>query len=781
MAGALARPVSAVMDINDRGPLLDVGRFALRITNIGVVGNAFFDKGLSFDPSFEYPRGSGHELLNHADLWVGARKADGTLRVSGGPILEWRPTLDPADTVRVRNAGDPGTRSYADDDGDGRIDEELLNGRDDDGDGRVDEDVLLPAQQMLAADYTDDQPEAVNYTYPTGERHVPLGLAVHQEAYAWTMPGHDGIAGLQFTITNKGNEELRDVRLGFYADLDVRTRNGTAGHLDDLVSRVPFSAVINSRLDTLGGPYEKTCITTVSGEAALVRDASRATGAPAVAILPLSHTTDPLGWFINDAFPGVREARALARAPRRDTTFRLQFFIPDAPPGQGGPPLVDADRYGALAGEYPTANTGDPQDYAVLVSCGPFARLAPGQTLDFSLAMFALSDPDSAAPQAFDTAMLYRGQRLDLMPNRGPRGASNRGETGWNGHEICYSPPPGIVFNYDPHCPEQYRDGIHDGLLRPLSPFSLPPGTATEVTYQNGKPCIWTNLDCDFCTGDDGVDTIHHWDLDLRLPPSPAVRAVPGDHSVRVEWDNAPEQMINAALVGSSDFRFAGYKVYRLDDWQRDSELPEPERWQQLAAYRADPSQGGKPLANIIDPTIPPDGTGPGGPHYPVGRYHIEDDRALNGFDYHYVVTTILRGHPNGAIALPAVEYESPFAASFDERVVPHTGSRAASGAVWVVPNPYRANSSWERQPVAGDAFTRHIDFMGLPKAKARIRIYTLAGDLVQTIDHDGSNGDGETPWNLISRNGQDVESGVYLFTIDSPLGHQIGKFVLMR
>jgi hypothetical protein len=175
VAGALARPVSAVMDINDRGPLLDVGRFALRITNIGVVGNAFFDKGLSFDPSFEYPRGSGHELLNHADLWVGARKADGTLRVSGGPILEWRPTLDPADTVRVRNAGDPGTRSYADDDGDGRIDEELLNGRDDDGDGRVDEDVLLPAQQMLAADYTDDQPEAVNYTYPTGERPRAVG------------------------------------------------------------------------------------------------------------------------------------------------------------------------------------------------------------------------------------------------------------------------------------------------------------------------------------------------------------------------------------------------------------------------------------------------------------------------------------------------------------------------------------------------------------------------------------------------------------------------------
>jgi hypothetical protein len=769
------------MDINDRGPLLDVGRFAMRVTNIGVVGNAFFDKGLSFDPSFEFPRGSGNELLNHADLWVGARTTDGMLRVSGGPMLEWRPTLDPADTVRVVNAGDPGTRSYADDDGDGRVDEELLNGRDDDGDGRVDEDVRLPAQQMLAADYTDDQPEAVNYAYPTGERHVPLRLAVHQEAYAWTLPGHDDIAGIEFTITNRGSEELRDVRLGFYADLDARTRNGSAGHLDDRVFRVPFSVVINSHLDTLAGPYEKTCVVAVGGEAAMVRDASLASPAPAVAILPLSHTTDPLGWFINDAFPGVREARALSRAPRRDTTFRLQFFVPDAPPGQGGPPPVDVDRYRALAGEYPTANTDEPRDYAVLVSCGPFARLGPGESVAFSLALFAVSDPDSVAPQAFETAMLYRGQRLDLQANTGPRGSFNRGETGWNGHEICYSPPPGIVFDYDPHCPEQYRDGISTGVLRALNPLALPPGSAAQVTYRSGQPCVWTNLDCDFCTGDDGVDTIRHWDLDVRLPPSPAVRVVPGDHSVRIEWDNAPEQMINAAVVGSSDFRFAGYKVYRLDDWHRESELPEPERWQRLAVYRADPTQGGLPLADIIDPSLPPDGSGPGGPHYPVGRYHVEDGRALNGFDYHYVVTTILRGHPNGAIALPAVEYESPFRASFEQRVVPHTASRPTSGAAWVVPNPYRANASWERQAVAGDAFTRHIDFMGLPKAKARIRIYTLAGDLVQTIDHDGSNGDGQAPWNLISRNGQDVESGVYLFTVDSPLGHQVGRFVLLR
>src|SRR5262249_4431284 len=72
-----ARPAGAVMDIANHGPTLDAGRFAMRVTNIGVLGNAFFNTGLSSDPSFEFPRGSGHELLNHAELWVGALDESG--------------------------------------------------------------------------------------------------------------------------------------------------------------------------------------------------------------------------------------------------------------------------------------------------------------------------------------------------------------------------------------------------------------------------------------------------------------------------------------------------------------------------------------------------------------------------------------------------------------------------------------------------------------------------------------------------------------------------------
>jgi hypothetical protein len=126
-------------------------------------------------------------------------------------------------------------------------------------------------------------------------------------------------------------------------------------------------------------------------------------------------------------------------------------------------------------------------------------------------------------------------------------------------------------------------------------------------------------------------------------------------------------------------------------------------------------------------------------------------------------------------------ELESPLTSSFDEHITPREAAAVTNSRVWVVPNPYRANAAWERSPVPGDVFTRHIDFFGLPRARSTIRIYTLAGDLVRVLDHDGSSGDGQAPWNLISRNGQDIESGIYLFTVDSTAGHQVGRFVVIR
>jgi hypothetical protein len=144
---------------------------------------------------------------------------------------------------------------------------------------------------------------------------------------------------------------------------------------------------------------------------------------------------------------------------------------------------------------------------------------------------------------------------------------------------------------------------------------------------------------------------------------------------------------------------------------------------------------------------------------------------------------------------------------------VPQASVRDGKNA-WVVPNPYRGYrslvdrpSSWDLTPNGSDPTGTHIDFMGLPRGKWTIQVFTVSGDLVQTlraddavnesirtpiVAADGSSvpgynrqqdnpNDGQASWNLISRNGQDIVSGIYLFTVESDGGIQRGKFVVIR
>jgi hypothetical protein len=130
---------------------------------------------------------------------------------------------------------------------------------------------------------------------------------------------------------------------------------------------------------------------------------------------------------------------------------------------------------------------------------------------------------------------------------------------------------------------------------------------------------------------------------------------------------------------------------------------------------------------------------------------------------------------------------------------------------VKVIPNPYRAyedytqgfeykNSatglSWENQDDGTREFypqyDRRIEFANLPQ-KCLIRIYTVAGDLVQIVPHNMPgdrnvrwSSDYSESWDLNSRNEQQVTSGLYLFSVEDMTeenrGHiQTGKFVIIR
>ena len=119
---------------------------------------------------------------------------------------------------------------------------------------------------------------------------------------------------------------------------------------------------------------------------------------------------------------------------------------------------------------------------------------------------------------------------------------------------------------------------------------------------------------------------------------------------------------------------------------------------------------------------------------------------------------------------------------------------------VSVYPNPYKSRfeghggvltsyyeqryEAPEKQGIKGGLQhdERRIWFINLP-AKATIRIYTLDGDLVREIDHPDpflSTYPSMVGWDLITRNAQPVVSGIYIWRVESELGVQTGKLVII-
>ena len=106
---------------------------------------------------------------------------------------------------------------------------------------------------------------------------------------------------------------------------------------------------------------------------------------------------------------------------------------------------------------------------------------------------------------------------------------------------------------------------------------------------------------------------------------------------------------------------------------------------------------------------------------------------------------------------------------------------------IYVYPNPATRDALAEYQellPNSDDPTGVRVTFTNLPAANNVIKVYTVSGDMVQEITHNGITGTGHASWNLMSRNGQEVVSGIYLYTVQSDDGRFedfIGKFVVVR
>jgi hypothetical protein len=183
-------------------------------------------------------------------------------------------------------------------------------------------------------------------------------------------------------------------------------------------------------------------------------------------------------------------------------------------------------------------------------------------------------------------------------------------------------------------------------------------------------------------------------------------------------------------------------------------------------------------------------------------EYRFIDSNLVRGKDYWYSVTSL--SIPNLAeqevrindttVIVVEVPVE-PLESAKRTNAVPITplpfAASSELGKVSVVPNPYRTDKNYREEsggyegPTSGwDENARVIKFINLPP-KCTIRIFSLAGDLVRTVNHDGTatgafpRGDHDVT--LLSESNRALASGVYIFTVDSDLGVQTGKFVIIR
>lgn len=108
--------------------------------------------------------------------------------------------------------------------------------------------------------------------------------------------------------------------------------------------------------------------------------------------------------------------------------------------------------------------------------------------------------------------------------------------------------------------------------------------------------------------------------------------------------------------------------------------------------------------------------------------------------------------------------------------------AKASLDEIKVVPNPYLGSAQWEvKNPYTSGRGPRSLHFTHLP-AKCTIRIFTVDGELVNTLEHESNIDNGTEDWNMLTKDNLAISYGVYIYHIESPgIGEKIGKFAVIK
>jgi len=570
----------------------------------------------------------------------------------------------------------------------------------------------------------------------------PMELDVHFEAYNWNYAFSDFMVIANYTVTNTSSQTLEDVYIGMWSNEVVRNINITPPGQGGSAF---YDKGGNGFIDSLGLAY---CYD-ATGDAGFTES------------------------YVGHKFLGA-EVDTGFRHPSLDTSFKINyqtwqfnnvgqptFFFPSSElqryeKMRNGlnhlPCWTETGSVNPFCAEFQTQNIQEqinaPGNRSDLVSVGPFKTLGPGESITFAWAWVFGKKNEDGNPNTDNNAT----QRKNLVDH------ANWAQTAFNGEDVNF----------------------------------------------NGK------LDDGEDNDGDGKITRYI----LPTPPDiPETRIVAGDKAIDVYWTANSESSVDPI---SQIEDFEGYNLYLSTLGFDVSQVANLNEDLKLAAsYDLD----GNGLffetgMRAIQLEVPK--TFEGDTH--VYQYKYTFDNLVNGWQYAVSLTAYDQGDE-----VNRLESLESSILSNTYRVFPGTEANAgferyasSSGAVnsllfrneqdsveayqpFVYPNPYYGGSAFE----GSSAFEedKKIVFANLPET-CIIRVFTLSGDLIKTIEHDQnyqgndvrwfstySNPDntvfsgGEHSWDLLSDNAQIIARGVYLFSVEDATSGKIwkDKFVIVK
>ena len=601
------------------------------------------------------------------------------------------------------------------------------------------------SHQDFVANFTD-----VNLRVPGTDfeipNHTPLGLNVHLETYAWNYPYTDAFVILNYIITNISSYPIVGLYAGIWTDAAVGNMNYTS---------IYVSGGGWSWYDNFNG----------------FDQAYR---------MAYQFDDDGDDGFAESYF-GIRYRGCSRRQDSVQVNYDQWRWKVTADPvfPEYSMPNDDAGRYEVLRGRHTgkyyndVTNGGIPTDIAnrgswmLVLSAGSLGDLPPGATTTVTFAvvcgLWATQDAgDTPARRAnlrlnSEWAQIaYNGEDVDGDGKLDPDEDVN-GNGLLDGDEDLYRPEYDLNNNRRWDSGERiFGDG--DGVL-----------DIEEDVYANTLKGI---------TAGNGI--IDRFILPSP-PPSPNLLLVPGEGQVTLFWDDVPEHYEDPI---TREIDFEGYRIYSSPKTAGSSgESTLLAEFDQIDNLYYDTGFDAVRIDTVID-----------NHRY---TYRFTNTHLLSGWpgEYWFAVTAFDRGNPKNK--LPSLE-----SAILENKTYAIVGSparpRGSRLPVGVFPNPYRGQAQWD-----GDNDREQmLWFFNLP-AKAEVRIYTLAGDVVDDFYHNGATYKGEDvelmqkkiggsetvlpgglhAWDLISAFDQAIATGLYFFSVkDLESGEiQTGKFVVIK